>query len=45
VRANEPHKALRTLNAAMKYAPQNEKLHQVAAYLAKSKKTLIPAKI
>ncbi|WP_041948239.1 SpoIIE family protein phosphatase [Turneriella parva] len=45
VRANEPHKALRTLNAAMKYAPQNEKLHQVAAYLTKSKKTPIPAKV
>ncbi len=47
VRANEPQKASRTLSAAMKYAPQNEKLHQVAAYLskAKPKKALIPAKI
>jgi len=35
VRAGEPHKAMRTLNAAMKYAPQNEKLHQVAAFLEK----------
>lgn len=35
VRANEPHKAARTLNAAVKYAPQNEKLQQVALYLQK----------
>jgi phosphoserine phosphatase RsbU/P len=35
VRAGEPHKAMRTLNAAIKYAPQNEKLHQVAVFLEK----------
>lgn len=35
VRAREPHKALRTLNAALKYAPQNEKLQQVAEFLRK----------
>ena len=35
IRANEPQKASRTLNAAGKYAPQNEKLQQVAAYLQK----------
>ncbi|MBX3721710.1 MAG: SpoIIE family protein phosphatase [Turneriella sp.] len=39
VRAGEPHKATRTLNAAMKYAPQNDKLHQVAAFLEKKSPT------
>jgi phosphoserine phosphatase RsbU/P len=33
IRASEPHKALRTLNGSLKYAPQNEKLLQVANYL------------
>jgi pentatricopeptide repeat protein len=35
VRAREHHKALRMLNAALKYAPQNEKLQQVAEFLRK----------
>lgn len=35
IRANEPQKATRTLNAAVKYAPQNDKLQQVALYLQK----------
>lgn len=35
VRAREPHKATRTLNAALKFAPQNEKLQQVADFLRK----------
>ncbi|GAB4439895.1 MAG: hypothetical protein OHK0011_22420 [Turneriella sp.] len=35
VRARELHKALRTLNAALKFAPQNEKLQQVAEFLRK----------
>ncbi|MBL8032774.1 MAG: SpoIIE family protein phosphatase [Leptospiraceae bacterium] len=34
-RTGELHKAARTLNAAMKYAPQNEKLQQVADFLSK----------
>jgi len=35
IRANEPQKATRTLNAAVKFAPQNEKLQQVALFLQK----------
>lgn len=35
LRALEPHKALRTLNAALKFAPQNDKLQQVAEFLRK----------
>jgi tetratricopeptide (TPR) repeat protein len=35
VRAREPHKAMRTLNTVLKFAPQNEKLLQVADLLRK----------
>ena len=43
VRAREHHKALRTLNAALKYAPQNEKLQQVAEFLRKKENSGKPA--
>lgn len=35
VRSREPQKAARTLNAALKFAPQNEKLQQVGEFLRK----------
>ncbi|HMY10144.1 MAG TPA: tetratricopeptide repeat protein, partial [Turneriella sp.] len=44
VRAREPHKATRTLNAALKFAPQNEKLQQVADFLRK-KDMPVPAAV